>query len=200
MVADMEFFPIAALIIATFLLLIGIVGRGASMGSSQFHITLEGSIGRLPRVAILSASIVTYLLAIFLFVYAAESKSGSESSPPAQTVVVSPISGEVSNSTITVTIESELAQDVVAETDTIVIEDSEPLLLEMNEDSMTANGSFYIDAALSDRYVSYMVDVTLTDAGGNEETVTGEGEVMAGDGLSYRVTFDNEGIPVLEPA
>jgi hypothetical protein len=196
----MEFFPIAALIIATFLLLIGIVGRGASMGSSQFHITLEGSIGRLPRVAILSASIVTYLLAIFLFVYAAESKSGSESSPPAQTVVVSPISGEVSNSTITVTIESELAQDVVAETDTIVIEDSEPLLLEMNEDSMTANGSFYIDAALSDRYVSYMVDVTLTDAGGNEETVTGEGEVMAGDGLSYRVTFDNEGIPVLEPA
>jgi hypothetical protein len=196
----MEFFPIAALIIATFLLLIGIVGRGASMGSSQFHITLEGSIGRLPRVAILSASIVTYLLAIFLFVYAAESKSGSESSPPAQTVVVSPISGEVSNSTITVTIESELAQDVVAETDTIVIEDSEPLLLEMNEDSMTANGSFYIDAALSDTYVSYMVDVTLTDAEGNEETVTGEGEVMAGDGLSYRVTFDNEGIPVLEPA
>ncbi|MFC8141780.1 hypothetical protein ACFUKV_08435 [Streptomyces paradoxus] len=199
MVADMEFFPIAALIIATFLLLIGIVGRGASMGSSQFHITLEGSIGRLPRVAILSASIVTYVLAIFLFVYAAESKSGSEP-PPATTVAVSPISGEVPNSTITVTIESELPEDAVSETDTIVIEDSEPLALEMGEGSSTANGSFYIDAGLSDTYVYYSVEIVLTYAGGNEETATGEGEVMAGDGLSYRVSIDDDGNAVLEPA
>ncbi|MFF5310336.1 hypothetical protein [Streptomyces massasporeus] len=198
MVADMEFFPIAALIIATFLLLIGIVGRGASVGASQFHITLEGTIGRLPRVAILGVSIVTYLLAIFLFVYVAESKSGSEV-PPAQTVAVSPISGEVPNSTITVTIESELAEDTTAETDTIVIEDSDPLSLEMTEGSSSANGSFYIDAGLSDTYVAYSIEIVLTDAEGNEETFTGEGEVMAGDGLSYQVLIE-DGIAVLQPA
>ncbi|MFJ3510574.1 hypothetical protein [Streptomyces luteogriseus] len=189
MVADMDFFPIAALIIATFLLLIGIVGRGASMGSSQFHITLEGSIGRLPRVAILTASIVTYVLAIFLFVYAAESKSGSES-PPASTVAVSPISGEVPNSTITVTIESQIADDVIAEVDTILIEDSDPLVLEMDEESASANGAFYIDAGLSDTYVSYSVEIELTDSEGNTETLTGEGEIVAGDGLSYSVDID----------
>ncbi|MFH9891472.1 hypothetical protein ACH4O0_23210 [Streptomyces luteogriseus] len=189
MVADMDFFPIAALIIATFLLLIGIVGRGASMGSSQFHITLEGSIGRLPRVAILTASIVTYVLAIFLFVYAAESKSGSES-PPASTVAVSPISGEVPNSTITVTIESQIADDVIAEVDTILIEDSDPLVLEMDDESASANGAFYIDAGLSDTYVSYSVEIELTDSEGNTETLTGEGEIVAGDGLSYSVDID----------
>ncbi|MFH9711465.1 hypothetical protein ACH4MW_31795 [Streptomyces luteogriseus] len=187
--ADTDFFPIAALIIATFLLLIGIVGRGASMGSSQFHITLEGSIGRLPRVAILTASIVTYVLAIFLFVYAAESKSGSES-PPASTVAVSPISGEVPNSTITVTIESQIADDVIAEVDTILIEDSDPLVLEMDEESASANGAFYIDAGLSDTYVSYSVEIELTDSEGNTETLTGEGEIVAGDGLSYSVDID----------
>ncbi|MFH9949320.1 hypothetical protein ACH4OQ_22240 [Streptomyces luteogriseus] len=185
----MDFFPIAALIIATFLLLIGIVGRGASMGSSQFHITLEGSIGRLPRVAILTASIVTYVLAIFLFVYAAESKSGSES-PPASTVAVSPISGEVPNSTITVTIESQIADDVIAEVDTILIEDSDPLVLEMDDESASANGAFYIDAGLSDTYVSYSVEIELTDSEGNTETLTGEGEIVAGDGLSYSVDID----------
>jgi hypothetical protein len=192
----MEFFPIAALIIATFLLLIGIVGRGASMGSSQFHITLEGSIGRLPRVAILTASIVTYVLAIFLFVYAAESKSSPEPAPVTRQT-------EQSVSTITLRIDSTITEGATAETDTIVIEgeDDAPLILEMDTSTSSANGTFSLDERLDGVDVSYSLEVVLVKEDGTEETYSSEGVITAGDGLAYTVVFNEAGTSVeLEPS
>ncbi|MFD7936989.1 hypothetical protein ACFV4T_21080 [Streptomyces sp. NPDC059755] len=190
----MEFFPIAALIIATFLLLIGIVGRGASMGSSQFHITLEGSIGRLPRIAILTVSILTYIIAIFLFFYAAESKSSSEQSP-ATTVAESEVA-----STITLKVESSIYEGAINERDTITIEDYVPLILQMDRSITSTNGAFYLDDELSERLVSYSVEVTITNSDGTEETYYGEGTITAGDGLAYSVMFYDDGSAGLEPS
>ncbi|MGW7050640.1 hypothetical protein [Streptomyces sp. NPDC054887] len=191
----MEFFPIAALVIATFLLLIGIVGRGASMGSSQFHVTLEGTIGRLPRAAILAVSIVTYILAIFLFVYVAESKSSSgPPSPPATTQAETP------PSTITLKIESLLPDGYTAEKDTIIIGDSEPLVLEMDSNGKSMNGAVYLDAQLDGASVRFSVDVMVTKADGTEEAYSGEGVITAGDGLAYSVILYEDGTAGLEPS
>lgn len=189
----MEFFPIAALIIATFLLLIGIVGRGASMGSSQFHITLEGTIGRLPRVAILSVSILTYILAIFLFIYAAESKTSSEPSPATTAT-------QLQASTVTVTVESTILEDAKEESDTITIEDSDPLSLEMDATATSDNGSFYIDAQYDGTEVNYSIEVVIVASDDTEETYTGEGAITVGDGLAYRVAIYEDGTAGLEPA
>ncbi|MFF9017262.1 hypothetical protein ACF09C_30395 [Streptomyces sp. NPDC014870] len=191
----MEFFPIAAIIIATFLLLIGIVGRGASMGSSQFHITLEGSIGRLPRVAILVVSIVTYMLAIFGFVYVAESKSGSgsESSP---TTVVTTVDNP--NSVIEVNVVSSLPDGATAEYDEITIAGVGPLVLEMDESNRDAEGLFELNSAISGIEADYVVKVVVTQPDGTEEEYHGKGTVLVEDNLSYTVIIDENNIATLE--
>ncbi|TXS34558.1 hypothetical protein EAO71_00565 [Streptomyces sp. ms191] len=190
----MEFFPIAAIVIATFLLLIGIVGRGASMGSSQFHITLEGNIGRLPRVAILAVSVVTYMLAIFGFVYVAESKSSSESSSP--TTVVTTI--EDQNSVIEVNIESSLGDGTTAEHDEITLAGVGPLILDMNTDSRDATGSFELNSSLSGLEVDYSVKIVVTLPDGTEDEFHGKGKVVVEDNRSLIVSVDENRVVTLE--
>ena len=190
----MEFFPIAALIVATFLLLIGIVGRGASMGSSQFHITLEGSIGRLPRVVILTVSILTYILAIVLFVYEADVQSTSGASPAANVT-------ESQASAITLKFESGIPKGATSETDTIVIEDYDPLILKMDSsNNASANGSIYLDGQYSGVDVNYSVKVIIIESNGTEETYSGEGAITAGDDLAYSVQIYDDGSAGLEPS
>ncbi|WP_407837210.1 hypothetical protein ACE1OC_13480 [Streptomyces sp. DSM 116496] len=187
----MEFFPIVTLVIATFLLLIGIVGRGASMGSSQFHITLEGSIGRLPRVAILAVSVATYALAIFGFFYVAESKSNSGSSPTTAT------STEAQYSTISVHVSSTLTDGATSEHDEITLAGAGPLTLDMDTSNRNASGSFELSGRLSGLTVNYSIKVVITNSNGEEEEFSGEGEVLVGSDLAYVVTFDENGVLIL---
>jgi hypothetical protein len=188
----MEIFPVVTLIIATFLLLIGIVGRGASVGSSQFHITLEGSIGRLPRVAILAVSIATYMLAIFGFVYIAESKSNSESpSQPTATAV------EEESSSIKIDINSTLTDGAVEEHNEITIA-GVPLVLYMDSDNPDASGTFELHKNLSGLDADYSIKVTTTDENGEEQELTGEGVIRIDDGTTYEVVYDVDGVPALE--
>ncbi|MCX4982216.1 hypothetical protein [Streptomyces sp. NBC_00572] len=194
----MEFFPIVTLVIATFLLLIGIVGRGASMGSSQFHITLEGSIGRLPRVAILAVSIVTYGLAIFGFIYVAQSNSEPKTTPT--TPVTSVASTESPSSQIAVNVVSELWEDegVVEERDEISIAGSDPLVLTTNENDSSATDVFYLDKAVADLEVNYSVKIVVTYSDGTVNEYEGRGALVAQDGQTFSVTLDRNGVPALE--
>ncbi|WP_328943609.1 hypothetical protein OG259_20635 [Streptomyces sp. NBC_00250] len=194
----MEFFPIVTLVIATFLLLIGIVGRGASMGSSQFHITLEGSIGRLPRAAILAVSIVTYILAIFGFIYVAQSKSEPKTTPT--TPVTSVSSTDAPSSQIAVNFASTLFDEegVVEERDEIVIAGSDPVVLTMDKDDSSAADVFYFDKAVSDLAVNYTVRIVITYSDGTVNEYEGKGELVAEDGATFTVVFDRNGVPALE--
>ncbi|MGW0577162.1 hypothetical protein ACWD25_14585 [Streptomyces sp. NPDC002920] len=192
----MEFFPIVTLVIATFLLLIGIVGHGASMGSSQFHITLEGSIGRLPRVAILAVSIATYILAIFGFIYIAESKSGSESTSTTSVPTEAPAS-EAPASIIRVHVTSTLADGVASEHDEITV-GGITIPLDMDTDSPENSGYFEFNEEDSGQEVDYSIKIATTDPNGNKEEWTGKGTVIAEDGRTYVVTFDEAGTPILQ--
>ncbi|MFJ8114073.1 hypothetical protein [Streptomyces sp. NPDC096132] len=187
----MEFFPIVTLVIATFLLLIGIVGRGASVGSSQFHITLEGSIGRLPRVAILAVSIVTYMLAIFGFVYIAESKSSSESPPTTS------VSTEAPASIMKVYVTSTLAEGYASEHDEITV-GGITIPLDMDTDSSENSGYFEFDEEASGQEIDYSIKIVVTDSNGNKYEWTGKGTIIAEDGRTYVVTFDEAGTPILQ--
>ncbi|MGW2362560.1 hypothetical protein [Streptomyces phaeofaciens] len=180
------------LIIATFLLLIGIVGRGVSAGSSQFHITLEGSIGRLPRVAILAVSIATYILAIFGFIHVANSNSSSEK-PPAAVA-----SAEASASVITVAVGSTLAEGATSEHDVITLDLGLAVVLDMDTGSPKGSGYFELGEEYSGMEVDYSIEITITDSNGEESRYTGEGEIVLEDGLTYTAYLDEEGVASLQ--
>ncbi|MGW6687862.1 hypothetical protein [Streptomyces sp. NPDC054961] len=187
----MEFFPVVTLVIATFLLLIGIVGRGASMGSSQFHITLEGSIGRLPRIAILAVSIATYMLAIFGFIYVADLKTGPDSPPTVAT------STDVPSSGISVYVTSALADGAASEHDEITV-GGITVPLDVSVGSSENSATFEFNKEDEGSEVDYSIKIVTTDQNGKKEEWTGKGTIIARDGRTFEVTFDDAGNAVLK--
>ncbi|MET9624416.1 hypothetical protein ABZZ37_27125 [Streptomyces sp. NPDC006464] len=133
------------------------------------------------------------MLAIFGFIYVADSKSGSESSPATTVTTI-----EDPNSVIEVRITSTLGDDVTAEHDEITLAGAGPLILDMDASNRDATDSFALNAALSGLEVDYAVKIVATFPDGTQEEFHGKGSIVVTENMSLVVAVDDNGVVTLE--